>query len=279
MPQWRKLHTKLIDSSDVNEMPDDFTRLMWVMLFLIVDREGRGLCQPIWIRSKAFPLREDVTLDQVQAAMGWFAQRGMIAIYGMDGREYFEVCSFHRYQNTARQAESNFPANPSGSTAAQEPVASKSGVTQESVASRSGVTQELVASRSNTDIDIDIDLEIDVDIDVEVDESGGIGGEPLSAEFYLYEQVFIEETNLPHLFGGPNNWHRAFKKIQQTRASPEDMRQAIREMLSKQYTIASPMSLVNPTLTVMSRRRGLPPDGRDKSIVEQLKEQGIQPVE
>ena len=65
MPQWRKLHLKTIESLDINAMPDDFTRLLWIMLSLIADREGRGLHLPVWIRSKAFPLREDVTLDQV----------------------------------------------------------------------------------------------------------------------------------------------------------------------------------------------------------------------
>ena len=32
MPQWRKLHVRTIDSVDVNDMPDDFTRLLWVLL-------------------------------------------------------------------------------------------------------------------------------------------------------------------------------------------------------------------------------------------------------
>ncbi len=32
MPQWRKLHVKATESLDIHEMPDDFTRLLWVML-------------------------------------------------------------------------------------------------------------------------------------------------------------------------------------------------------------------------------------------------------
>lgn len=32
MPQWRKLHTKSLDSLDINDMPDDFCRVLWLML-------------------------------------------------------------------------------------------------------------------------------------------------------------------------------------------------------------------------------------------------------
>ena len=43
MPTWRKLHVKATESLDINDMPDDFHRLLWVMLPLGLDREGRGL--------------------------------------------------------------------------------------------------------------------------------------------------------------------------------------------------------------------------------------------
>jgi len=71
MPQWRKLHSKTLDSLDVNDMPDDFTRLLWVILPLILDRCGRGIDSAAWVRAKAFPLREDVTPEAVATALDW----------------------------------------------------------------------------------------------------------------------------------------------------------------------------------------------------------------
>ena len=268
MPQWRKLHLKTIDSPDVNAMPDDFTRSLWVMLPLIVDSKGRGLCHPVWVRSKAFPLKEDVTIDQVQAALDWFDHRGMIAAYQVNGRAYFEICSFHRYQSTSREAESTFPVNPD-----------HSGVTHELVASSSGLTLDLVQSKSVTDVDVDIDVDSELDVDVDADaDSGDNDDNHPSGDYALFEQAFTEESHLPLFHGGPEKWHRALKTLEEARASPGDMRQAIREMLEKKYTIASAMSVVNPTLNVMSRRLARAPSKQEKSLAEQFKEQGIKPA-
>ena len=68
MPQYRKLFLKIIESDDVNDMPDDFTRLAWTWLPLILCREGRCIDNAALVRSKLFPMRADVTADQVGAA-------------------------------------------------------------------------------------------------------------------------------------------------------------------------------------------------------------------
>jgi hypothetical protein len=43
MPTYRKLHTKIVDSYDFAEMPDDFTRVFWMLLIVTVDSEGRAI--------------------------------------------------------------------------------------------------------------------------------------------------------------------------------------------------------------------------------------------
>jgi len=142
MPQWRKLHTKITESLDVNDMPDDFTRLLWVLLPTQLCREGRGVDNPSWVRSRVFPMREDVTLQMVTAALDWYERRGMIVRYQVEDRGYFYVPTFHRYQgNTAKEAASEYPAPP-----------------EQDVAD-SGPTPELVQSRSSTDSDADSDSE------------------------------------------------------------------------------------------------------------------------
>jgi hypothetical protein len=135
MPQYRKLHTKTVESLDINDMPDDFTRLFWVLLPLALCREGRGIDSAAWLRSRVFPLRLDVTCDMVSDAMDWYAQRGMIKRYEVDGRHYFYVPTFHKYQgSTTKEADSIYPA----------PV-------QELVQTSSRPTPEQVESRSTTD--------------------------------------------------------------------------------------------------------------------------------
>jgi hypothetical protein len=151
MPQWRKLHSKITESLDVNDMPDDFTRLLWVLLPTQLCREGRGVDNPSWVRSRVFPMREDVTLKMVSGALLWYAQRGMIVRYEVAGRAYFCVPTFHHYQgNTEREAQSEYPAPP------------------ENIETDARPTRDLLMSRSVSDSDSDSDVDADSDADVEI---------------------------------------------------------------------------------------------------------------
>jgi len=113
MPKYRQLHTKILDSFDFNEMPDDFTRLLWIMLPLILDCEGRGIYNSAWLRSKMFPLRDDVELEQITTSLAWLSEREMIICYQYEDREYFYIPTFKNYQTgTHKEAESTLPEPP-----------------------------------------------------------------------------------------------------------------------------------------------------------------------
>lgn len=154
MPQWRKLHVKITESQDVNDMPDDFTRFTWTLLPIALDSEGRAQDDASLIRSKLHPLRRDVTLEMIEAALCWYAERGMIFRYEVGGRHYFSVPTFKHYQGkTDREAASVIP----------EPTRRKRGpaptTLPATVKSQSGPTQELVQTGSTLDVDVDSDAE------------------------------------------------------------------------------------------------------------------------
>ena len=110
MPQWRKLHIKTVESWTMNEMPDDFHRLLWLLLPLITCREGRGQFNPDWIKAKTMPLRSDITSEDVENAMNHFWSVGIIIKYIVNDRCYFVITNWHKHQgNTAKEAESIYP--------------------------------------------------------------------------------------------------------------------------------------------------------------------------
>ena len=147
MPRWRKLHVKTRQSLDINEMPDDFTRLLWVLMPLGLDREGRALDNVSWVKAQLMPLRTDVTLKMVSAALEWYEGKSMIVRYAVNGRAYFHVPTFGHYQgDTTREAESEFPAPP-GTDESEE--------IHEPVTSQSRATQEPVMRESSSDSDTD----------------------------------------------------------------------------------------------------------------------------
>jgi len=138
MPRYRKLHVKTVESLDLNDMPDDFTRLLWVLLPLALCREGRGLHNPAWLKSKLFPLRQDINQDTISTAFDWLIQRGMVVPYEVKSRSYFYVPTFHRYQgNTIKEAESDYPPPPESDC--------------ESVPTNSRPTPDLLQTNSVTD--------------------------------------------------------------------------------------------------------------------------------
>jgi hypothetical protein len=181
MPSWRKLHLKTTESIDVNELPDDFTRLLWVLLPLGLDSEGRGLDNPSWVRAKLMPLRTDVSLDQIAAAFDCFGAHGMILRYEVSGRRYFAIPTWHKYQgDTSRESGSTFPPPPAPDVSlgrgegappdAQEqpppdPPVTSSRPTQELLATNSRPTHDLLLTHSRPDSDSDSELDADADSD------------------------------------------------------------------------------------------------------------------
>ena len=159
MPTWRKLHTKATESLDINDMPDDFHRLLWVMLPLGLDREGRGMDNPAWVKAKIMPLRTDVTPEMVEVALTWYAEHGMIERYQVAGRPYFWVPTFAQYQgNTQREAESEYPAPPDQGE------------------SRARLTHDQLVTKSSSDADADADADAEAEAEADARSRAPDGG-------------------------------------------------------------------------------------------------------
>jgi hypothetical protein len=142
MPKYRQLHTKIIDSFDFNEMPDDFTRVVWMLLTLILDSEGRGIDNMAWVKSKMFPLRDDVTSEQLCAVFEWLENRAMIQRYEVKERRYFVIPTFQQYQSgTQKEAASLLPCPPIS-------LQSNSGATQEKVSVAASASESVFESES-----------------------------------------------------------------------------------------------------------------------------------
>lgn len=150
MPQWRKLHTKIVESEDVNDMPDDFTRLTWAIMPIALDCDGRAQDDASLIRSKLHPKRRDVSLEMIENALSWYAKRGMIIRYEANGRQYFCVPTFGFYQGkTDREAVSVIPEPPARKRR-NAPT-----TRPDSPPSQSGPTHDLVRTESTLDVDSD----------------------------------------------------------------------------------------------------------------------------
>jgi hypothetical protein len=236
MPKYRQLHTKTIDSFDFNEMPDDFTRVVWLLLPLILDREGRGINSMAWVKSKMFPLRDDIKPDKIQNAFTWFTDRKMLICYQVSGHNYFYIPTWKTYQSgTEREAPSVLPT--------PDKVATNSGVIPDKVATNSGVIPD----------------KVDVAASASALNLNCIESELPKTEFAQFMDAFFEETHIPETSIKPQNNSDAIDKMVSAGVTVEDMRYAIREMLEKKLHITCLASVINGSISVMSRRRANKP--------------------
>jgi hypothetical protein len=173
MPKWRKLWVKTLESPDFDALPDDFTRLLWVLLPLALDREGRCPRNRAWLRSRLFPLRSDVTLEMVGDAVLSLRREGMVEFYSVKKRAYLWCPSFAAHQgNTSKEAESLYPPPPSLEASPEEGE------------SKSGVGQEQVESRSGTEADTEAEADTDTDVEAEADQ-------PLAADTPIRDTMLV----------------------------------------------------------------------------------------
>jgi hypothetical protein len=184
MATWRKLHTKIVESLDVNDMPDDFTRLVWAFLPLGLDKEGRCLDNPSFVKAKIMPLRDDVAPKRMKEALDWFAERGMIVRYEVAGRAYFYVPTFGEYQgDTSRECKSNYPApQDQGAQTSCSPHAD-----YKESACKGHVN---VAQTSRTDVDVDSAADSDSDTDAATAADAERAGAPVAAAVFSSEDDF-----------------------------------------------------------------------------------------
>lgn len=219
MPKYRQLHTKIIDSFDFNEMPNDFIRVFWMLLIVTADSQGRMIDNPVWVRSKMFPMRDNVKSSEITSAIDWLANRKMIVRYEVDNKGYFYIPSFQSHQTgTSKEAQSLLPAPP------------------EPVNSYSGVTPELVQSYSASDADADTYTEADT---------------PPAPAFSSLRDTYQSQVRI--LAGVPNEI-TSFKYMAEKGITPDDLIEAIHFFRKKNLSIREPEQLEKSALFAMNKR-------------------------
>ena len=156
MATWRKLHNKIVHSLDFHGLPDDFTRLVWALLPLAMDSAGRCLDNTSLIKARIMPLREDVTGEQMRAALDAITAVGMTVGYRVNGIAYLYMPNWERYQGSAssrKEGEPEFPDPSESDPPTESPTYSETNSTTKS------------SSKSETNSVADVDVDVDVDVE------------------------------------------------------------------------------------------------------------------
>ena len=105
MPRARNIKPGFFANEDLAELPFE-TRLLFIGLWTLADREGRLEDRPKRIKMAIFP-GDDVNVEKCLAALD---KAGFIYRYTVDGGRYIEVCQFKKHQNPHhREPDSTIP--------------------------------------------------------------------------------------------------------------------------------------------------------------------------
>ncbi len=94
MARARNIKAKFFSNADLVELPMA-TRLLFIGLWCLADREGRLEDRPKQIRMEIFPA-DDVNVDQCLASL---AESNFILRYDLDGRRFIQVANFRKHQH------------------------------------------------------------------------------------------------------------------------------------------------------------------------------------
>lgn len=106
----RMIKDSIHTSETVNAMTD-FQFRLWISLITYVDDYGRGDARAAVIRGSCFPLRERLTIKDIEAGLAGLAGIGCVVLYEVDGRPYLCFPSWEKHQSI-RNKRSKFPAPP-----------------------------------------------------------------------------------------------------------------------------------------------------------------------
>jgi len=106
MPRSRNIKPAFFANENLADL-DYMTRLLFIGLWCLADRDGRLEDRPRRIRGFLFPY-ETTEIDDNLARLD---EAGFIIRYEVDGCKYIQITNFHKHQNPhCNEAKSTIPA-------------------------------------------------------------------------------------------------------------------------------------------------------------------------
>ena len=108
MARGRFISSTLGRSKKYNQLPDHFTKLVYVHTLTAADEQGRIEADVIAIYGDHFVVDPEASLERIEAALIAMHRVGLIQLYESDGKRYAQFEDFHKH-NTIRRDKDGLP--------------------------------------------------------------------------------------------------------------------------------------------------------------------------
>lgn len=109
MARKRMIDPAIWESEDFSKL-SFFARLVWIGLFSNADDEGRGKGNSAYIKSHIFAYDDNLTITEIEEAIHEIEKSMSVRFYEVDGKRYYQLTNWHKFQTINRPSPSQIPA-------------------------------------------------------------------------------------------------------------------------------------------------------------------------
>lgn len=108
MARKRMIDPGIWQSEDFSKL-STLAKLVFIGLFSLADDEGKGRCNPVYLKSTLFPYEEGIRSADIDKTLSEISSNMSVIFYTCDGSSYYSLYNWNTWQKIDRPSESKIP--------------------------------------------------------------------------------------------------------------------------------------------------------------------------
>lgn len=108
MARKRMIDPNIWQSEDFGSL-SDLAKLVFIGLFSLADDEGRGRCNPVYLKSTLFPYKENLRSADIEKTLSEISSRMSVIFYLCDEKQYYSLYNWNTWQKIDKPTSSKIP--------------------------------------------------------------------------------------------------------------------------------------------------------------------------
>ena len=108
MARKRMIDPNIWQSEDFSRL-STLAKLVFIGLFSLADDEGRGRCNPVYLKSTIFPYEEGIRSADIDKTLSEISSNMSVVFYSCDGSNYYSLYNWNTWQKIDKPSESKLP--------------------------------------------------------------------------------------------------------------------------------------------------------------------------
>lgn len=108
MARKRMIDPNIWQSEDFSKL-STLGKIVFIGLFSLADDEGRGRCNPVYLKSTLFPYEENIRSTDINKTLSEISSNMSVVFYIENGSSYYNLYNWHTWQKIDRPSQSKIP--------------------------------------------------------------------------------------------------------------------------------------------------------------------------